>query len=186
MTATYLSGPNGVATSPGAPTLPLSVTNVGAANTVLRGVGFLRGTYSDSTGITPLTGAPATEVSGVHSPFVSSAFWPSRLWTVNYFGGLTGSPASTLLDLTPAQYKSDTSGNPTDVQRTFSSVGVRLFYSNNTTTYTQTNAPPNSTATSQPAARLAAPPTISRGSMRRRHPTGRWDQHGQLRPPRRR
>ena len=35
--------------------------------TCCAGVGFLGGTYSDQTGITPLTGAPATELSGVHS-----------------------------------------------------------------------------------------------------------------------
>ena len=83
-------------------------------------------------------------------PPTSSAFFPSRLWTINYFGGLTGGPSSTLLNLTPAQYKSDTSGNLTDIQRTFSTVGLRLFYSNNISQY----------GTNTPA--LAAPPTISR------------------------
>ena len=86
--ATYLSGPDGVATSPGAPTLPLAINDVSVPGQVLRGVGFMGGTYTDQSGITPLTGAPATELSGVHSTFSSSAFFPSRLWSVNYFGGL--------------------------------------------------------------------------------------------------
>jgi hypothetical protein len=149
--ATYLSGSDGVDTSPGAPTLPLATSDVSVGGgKVLRGVGFRSGTYTDESGITPLTGAPATELTGVHSPFVSSAFFPSRIWTVNYFGGLVGDPAGTELMLTPAQYVSDAPGSLTDVQRTYSSVGLRLYYSGNTTTY----------GANTPA--LAAPPTISR------------------------
>ncbi|MGA3362226.1 MAG: hypothetical protein ABSD82_09360 [Solirubrobacteraceae bacterium] len=91
--ATYLSGPagipNGISTSPGAPTLPLAVSDVSVPGQVLRGVGFTGGTYTDQSGITPLTGAPATELSGLHSTFSSTAFFPSRLWSVNYFGGLS-------------------------------------------------------------------------------------------------
>jgi hypothetical protein len=154
-TASYYTGPNGVESNPGAPTLPLSVTDVSHDpnhdGTTLRGVGFRSGTYTDVSGVTPLTGAPATELNGVHSPFISSAFFPSRLWSVNYFGGLTGGAASTLLDLTPAQYKSDGPTSQTDVERTFSGVTLRLYYSGNTTTYD---------GGTQPA--LAAAPTISR------------------------
>ncbi|MCW2976635.1 MAG: hypothetical protein JWM06_1916, partial [Actinomycetia bacterium] len=150
-TATYLSGRDDVATSPGAPALPLEATDVsvGGGN-VLRGVGFRGGTYTDQSGITPLTGAPGTELGGVHSPFISSAFFPSRPWTVNYFGGLTGGAGATRLMLMPAQYRSDAPGSLTDVQRTFSHVDLRLFYSANTGTY----------GANTPA--LAAPPTISR------------------------
>ncbi len=146
--ATYLSGPSGASTSPGAPTLPLAVNDVSVPGQVLRGVGFIGGTYSDQSGITPLTGAPATELNGVHSTFASSAFFPSRLWTVNYFGGLNGGPAGTQLMLTPAQYESDAPGSLTDDQRSYSSVGLRLFYSANTASY----------GSNTPA--LAAPPTI--------------------------
>ena len=52
--------------------------------------------------------------------------------------------------LTPAQYESDAPGSLTDIQRTYSSVSLRLFYSGNTQTY----------GGNTPA--LAAPPTISR------------------------
>jgi MBG domain (YGX type)/FG-GAP repeat/Bacterial Ig-like domain (group 3) len=146
--ATYLSGPDGVSTSPGAPTEPLAVNDVSVPGQVLRGVGLMGGTYSDQSGITPLTGAPATELSAVHSTFTSSAFFPSKVWSVNYFGGLNGGPADTRLMLTPAQYESDASGSLTDTQRAYSSVGLRLFYSANTATY----------GSNTPA--LAAPPTI--------------------------
>ena len=152
--ATYLSGSNGVDTSPAAPTLPLSISDVGiGGGNVLRGVGFLGGSYGDTTGITPLTGAPGTELSGVHTTFASSAFYPARLWTVNYFSGLSGAssdPTDAQLMLTPVQYKSDAPGSLTDDQRTFSSITTRLFYSANTKTY----------GANTPA--LAAPPTIAR------------------------
>ncbi len=101
-TATYLSGPNGVETSPGAPTLPLATTDVSVPNKVLRGVGFLGGTYTDQMGITPLTGAPATELNNPHSPFVSSAFFLSPL-DRQLLRRPHGSSASTLLDLTPVR-----------------------------------------------------------------------------------
>jgi hypothetical protein len=150
--ATYLNGPDGVSTSPGAPTEPLAVNDVSVPGQVLRGVGFMSGTYSDQSGITPLTGAPATELSAVHSTFSSSAFFPSKVWSVNYFGGLNGGPADTQLMLTPAQYESDAPGSLTDIQRAYSSVGLRLFYSANTATY----------GSNTPA--LAAPPTIQQVS----------------------
>ncbi len=137
LSATWLSGPDGVVTSPGAPTLPLAasdVTDVSGAGAVLRGVGFWSGTYSDQSGITPLTGSPATELNGVHSTFAPSTFFPGRLWTVNYFGGLVDGSTSARLSLTPAQYKDDGTGL-TDVQRTYTSVGLRLFYSANRQTY---------------------------------------------------
>jgi hypothetical protein len=147
-TATYLSGPNGVESSPAEPTLPLSVSDVSNSSGVLRGVGFMGGTYTDQSGITPLTGAPTSDLNSEHSTFSSSTFFPSQLFTVNYFGGLNGAAASTKLMLTPTQYESDAPGSLTDTQRSYSSVGMRLFYSNSTNAYG-----PNTPA-------LAAPPTI--------------------------
>ena len=54
----------------------------------------------------PLTGAPTTELRGVHAPFVSPVFYPMRLWSPNYFGAL-GEHGGTNLLITPAQHKSD-------------------------------------------------------------------------------
>jgi hypothetical protein len=154
--ATYLSGPDGVVTSPLVPALPLQQVTVDDidphdSGKVLRGVGFLGGTYTDLNGVTPLTGAATTDLNASHSPFVSSIFFPSRLWTVNYFGGLTGNAgASTQLMITPAQYMSDGPLSITDTQRAYQSSTFRLYYSGNTQTY----------GSNVPA--LAAPPTISR------------------------
>ena len=150
VSTTYLEGPSGDTTSPGAPALPLDTADATVNGLTLRGVGFRGGTYNDVTGITPLTGAPATDLNGVHYTFGSNVFYPSRLATVNYLGGLADGSSSTQLVVTPAQYRSDAPGSATDTQRSYSSVGLRLFYSGNTTTY----------GSNTPA--LAAPPAISR------------------------
>ena len=95
VTATWFVGRDGVVTSPTLPTLPLQqddVTDLDPADSgsVLRGVGFRGGSFTDQSGVTPLTGTPATEQNGAHTPFVSSIFFPGKIWSVNYFGGLTG------------------------------------------------------------------------------------------------
>ena len=60
---------------------------------MLRGVGFRGAAYSDRE-IIALSGAPATEIRGVHVPFTSPTFFPSRPWTINYIGALAGKPKS--------------------------------------------------------------------------------------------
>src|SRR5690242_3410969 len=104
-TATWYSGPDGVVTQPAEPTLPLKVVDVTPkiATLVLRGVGFVGGTYADST-VLPLTGAPTTELRGVHTPFASPLFFPMRLFTSNYFSTLSGGGKTNLL-VTPAQHR---------------------------------------------------------------------------------
>ena len=79
-------------TNPGEPALPLVAVNVTPtdAKTVLRGVGFRGGTYTDVAPMLPFSGAPTTELRGVHVPFVSPTFYPARLVTPNYFGALVG------------------------------------------------------------------------------------------------
>ena len=152
VTARWYTGPDGVVTNPGAPALPRDIINVTANGTVLRGVGFREGTFTDRSGVTPLTGAPATELNTPHSPFVSSAFFPSKLWTLNYFDGVQDGDTGTNLTLTPAQYRSEAPGSLTNVERAFDNVGLRLFYSN----YAEhPNGDNNSAA-------LAAAPTIAR------------------------
>ena len=71
MTATYLSGSDGYVNNPAEPILPLLVRNVTSPTSgeVLRGVGFRSGMYADESGVTPLTGMPATEIRGVAVTF---------------------------------------------------------------------------------------------------------------------
>ena len=136
VTATYLSGPDGTSASPGEPALPLVDLNVSASGKVLRGVGLRSADYTDTDGITPLTGSPATETHGVHGPFVTPAFYPNRLATPNYFHALTeGSQGATRLMVTPAQHRSDGPASLTDTLRRYSDVGLRLFYSSNIASY---------------------------------------------------
>ncbi|MHA3703164.1 beta strand repeat-containing protein [Jatrophihabitans sp. YIM 134969] len=153
VTATWYSGPGGaVDSSPGQPTVPVVTVDATApTGTVLRGVGFRSGTYTDTPGVTPLTGAPATETNTVHGPFVSDVFTPSRTAAPNYFDALSGggSNGATRLFVTPAQYRSDAPGSLTDTQRVYSGLGFVTYYSGSTATY----------GSNQPAA--AAPPSIS-------------------------
>jgi hypothetical protein len=131
ITATYYSGTGGVVTNPGEPALPLQSDNVSVAGTVLRGVGFRAGTFADST-VTPLTGAPNTEIRGVHTAFSSTVFFPMRPWTVNYYDALAPTGGSTRLLVTPAQHKVTTVGDQVATLRLYSQLGFRLFYSNYT------------------------------------------------------
>ena len=153
--ATYLAGGSGIVNNPTEPVLPLEARNVSVNGTVLRGVGFRGGSYTDLAGIIPLTGAPTTEIRGVHATFLSAVFYPMRPWNVNYFGTLCGGVnAMTSLMAIPGQFISDSPTAATGTLREFSEMDFRLFYSSNVTTYVDTagNA-------STPA--LAAAPAIS-------------------------
>ena len=127
-TAEYLSGSNGVLANPSEPVLPLEIRNVAVPGTVLRGVGFRGGEYADSANVLPLTAAPATEIRGVHTPFVSSVFYPVRPWSLNYFDALSGGDA-TYLAITPAQVQSTAPGSDFVTLRKFANIQFRLFYS---------------------------------------------------------
>ncbi len=143
---TYLRGPDGVTTSPGQPALPLQSMEVGVPGMALRGVAFRGGTYADIAGVVPLTGAPATDISEVHTAFSSPTFFPRRLALANTYGAIAGDGGTRLL-VTPAQHRSD-SGNTSTLRR-YSSLDLRLLYSGNTQQY----------GANTPA--LAAPPAIS-------------------------
>ncbi len=135
-TATYISGTHGIVSPPAEPVLPLEQRNV-SDNTVpgnqLRGVGLWSADYTDTDGILPLTGAPATELRGVHVTFPTQAFYPERIWSANYFNRLL-SPSSgqTRLHITPAQFIASEPGSPTGTLRTYGEMQFRLYYSNNT------------------------------------------------------
>jgi hypothetical protein len=155
---TWLQGTDGVTIQPGVPALPKKVADVTVQGKVLRGVGFRSGTYKQTSGTYPLTGAPAIEGSTPNSTFESDTFFPQRLSTVNYFGALRGNGRTTLV-LNPGQYRtepkptgvSDDDWVPTNTLRDYTSLGMQLFY-----------AP---TGLSVPAGQsdptLAAPPGIS-------------------------
>ena len=128
MTATFYSGPAGVASQPFEPALPLISKNVTVPGMTLRGVGFMGGTYTDQS-VVPLTGAAATELRGVHAPFSSPVFYPMRIASPNYFDAL-GNGATRLL-VTPAQHRSNGPNQSTSTLRLYSDVGLQLFYSNN-------------------------------------------------------
>jgi hypothetical protein len=134
VSATYYSGSNGIATNPMEPVLPLEIVNVSAPGTTMVATGFVSGTYADIPNILPLTGAPTTEIRGVHVPFLSDVFFPIKFFHANYFDLLTGG-SNTYLMLTPAQHRSMSPGSPTNMLRLYNEVGLRLYYSNNITEY---------------------------------------------------
>ncbi len=142
-TASWYEGPGGaVTTNPAEPTLPLLVRNVTSTTSgyVLRGIGFRGGSYTDTSAVTPLTGAPTTELRGVHAPFVSPVFFPMRPWTPNYFGALGGSGGTNLLT-TPVQYRADPANPGKGIERKYTGLELKLFYSNNLTTAALSEAP---------------------------------------------
>jgi hypothetical protein len=151
---TWLEGDDGVTIQPGAPAIPKKVKDVTVNGKVLRGVGLWSGDYEDNSGVLPLTGAPAIEGSTPNSTFESEHFFPQRLATVNYFGAL-GDSGRTSLILNPAQYKSDSGSDeqtiPTNTERNYSNLGMRLFYTPSNLTVPAGQSDPT----------LAAPPSIS-------------------------
>jgi hypothetical protein len=140
ITATYYQGRDGVVTNPGEPAIPLQSENVSVPGKVLRGVGFLGGTYTDST-VVPLTGAAATEIRGIHNAFSSTVFYPMRPWTVNYYDALASGGGATRLLVTPAQHKVANLGDQTATLRRYSNVNLRLFYSDYLLDAAQSAAP---------------------------------------------
>jgi CSLREA domain-containing protein len=130
VTASYLNGSDGVIANTAEPILPLESLNVGVADTVLRGVGFRGGAFSDLSDILPLTGAATTEIRGVHPPFISNVFYPMQLHQVNYFGQLVdGMTGGVQLNVTSAQFLSDNAGSLTGTLRQYESMEFRLYYS---------------------------------------------------------
>jgi hypothetical protein len=135
--AIYLTGKNGVMSNPYELVLPSEMYNVSVVDTVLRGVGFRGGTYADVEDVLPLTGAPATEIRGVHTPFITDYFFPVRPWNVNYFGALIDTQdGSTRLAVFPAQYKSSAPTSITGTLREYENMKFRLYYSANISSYT--------------------------------------------------
>jgi hypothetical protein len=72
VTASYLSGSDGIVTHPAEPALPLEVLNVSVPGTVLRDEGFRGGIYTEQD-VLPLTGAATTEVRDCPTCSIRSA-----------------------------------------------------------------------------------------------------------------
>ena len=140
--AIWLSGPDGVVTKPGEPALPLVAVDVtpNNPNIVLRGVGFRGGRFADSAPILPFSGAPTTELRGVHVPFVSPVFFPGRLFSINYFGALAEVGGTQLL-VTPAQHRVANLVAGTSTQRRFNGLDLRLYYSGDLSQAALSDAP---------------------------------------------
>jgi CSLREA domain-containing protein len=133
-TVTYISGTNGVAVNPAEPVMPLSLFNVTVGDTVLRGVGFRGGEYTDFTGVRPLVSEAVFDLSGARPDFNSAVFYPVRPWRLNYFDALGGGTPTTRLMVMPGQFR--TGNGALGTLRRFDSTQFRLFYSNNLTRFT--------------------------------------------------
>src|SRR5207237_7181878 len=92
-----------------------------------------------------------TELRGVHIPFVSPTFYPAVMWTPNYFGALAGSGGTQLL-VTPVQHRVASVANGTSVQRRFTGLNLRLFYSGNLSQAALSEAPSIVSVDAQPDA----------------------------------
>ena len=78
VTASYYTGANGGAGNPSEPLFPLEIRDVTVPGLVLRGVGFRTAIYDEEFNQLPFTSAPATELSGAHTPFLADALFPIR------------------------------------------------------------------------------------------------------------
>jgi hypothetical protein len=153
LTLTWLDGADGVTIQPGVPAIPKLIKDVTVGDKLLRGVGLWSADYTDTHDVLPLTGAPAIEASTPNTTFESDHFFPQRLATVNYFGELGDSGRTTLI-LNPAQYRTEPNSDPQlprNVQRDYTNLEMRLFYSPKNLTLPAGQADPT----------LAAPPAIS-------------------------
>ncbi|MEM7533101.1 MAG: hypothetical protein AAF639_13050, partial [Chloroflexota bacterium] len=130
--ASYFVGKNGVVANPAEPILPMEqyITDAPDDDLILRGVGLRSATYTDHPHLMPLTGAPTTEIRGVHTNFHSDVFYPVQPWRINYFDRLfkQGAEGHTRMTLMPAQYRSLSHGTDTGIMREFDNMDFRLFY----------------------------------------------------------
>lgn len=131
----FLGEDDQVLSTPCEPVLPLFVRDATRTDVLLRGVGFRGGNYQDTGGVRPMTGAPATDIRGVHAVFRSDFFYPIQPWSVNYYGQACGGNEQTLLYLFPVQHCSETGGSELSIRRVFSSLNLRLYFSGNTQSY---------------------------------------------------
>jgi hypothetical protein len=126
VTTTYLSGADGVVANPFEPIYPKEIFNVTSNGNVLRGVALRGGTYTDLTGIIPLTSAPTTETSTAHLSFNTDVFYPTQTWAPNFSEAVNG--GKTGLIVFPAQFKSSAPGAIDGILRKFNQLDLQLYY----------------------------------------------------------
>ena len=126
VTTTYLSGADGVVSNPFEPIYPKEIFNVTSNGNVLRGVALRGGTYTDLSGIIPLTSAPATETSTAHLSFNTEVFYPVQTWAPNFSEAVNG--GRTGLIVFPAQFKSSAPGAIDGILRKFNQLDLQLYY----------------------------------------------------------
>ncbi len=138
VTASWYSGASGVVAHALDPIFPLQLYNASLPNQVLRGIGFRGGSFTDLPNLTPMTVAPSTENSVAHPAFFSDVFYPTQVWSANYFDTVDGlSGGLTSLAVAPAQYQSSAPGSTTGTIRLFTGLTFRLYYMGSTALNTQ-------------------------------------------------
>ena len=148
ITTTYLSGSDGVVANPFEPIYPKTIYNVNVNGRVLRGVALRGGSYTDASGIVPLTSSPTTETSTAHLSYNTEVFYPTQTWMPNYYDALSG--GNTRLVLVPAQFRSSAPGAINGTLRKFDQLNLQLYY-------LPGNWPSAGSATTKAAAVSAAP-----------------------------
>ena len=92
----------------------------------LRGVALRGGTYTDLTGIVPLTSSPTTETSTAHLSYNTDVFYPTQTWVSNYYDALAG--GKTRLIVFPAQFQSSAPAAIDGILRKFNQLDLQLYY----------------------------------------------------------
>ncbi len=101
------------------------------------------GTYTDTSGIVPLTSSPTTETSTAHLSYNTNVFYPTQTWASNYYQAISG--GNTSLIVFPAQFRSSGPGAIDGTLRKFDQLNLQLYY-----------LPSNWANTGSPAATKAA------------------------------
>ena len=123
---TYLSGADGVVVNPFEPIYPKEIDNISVSGKQLRGVAFRGGSYTDLSGIIPLTSSPTTETSTAHLSYNTPVFYPTQVWAPNYTDAFSG--GNTRLITFPAQFRSSALGATDGTLRKFSSLNLQFYY----------------------------------------------------------
>jgi CSLREA domain-containing protein len=126
VTTTYLSGADGVVVNPFEPIYPKEIFNVTSNGNVLRGVALRGGTYTDLSGIIPLTSSPTTETSTAHLSFNTDVFYPTQTWASNFSDAING--GNTRLIVFPAQFKSSAPSAIDGILRKFNQLDLQFYY----------------------------------------------------------